>query len=277
MPSIEHHLTELYVLIDDFLTDHPKLAHWRQSPHKQPLFADAEVLTIALLQGCLGVASLKQTYRLVAHNYRSAFPSLCSYPQWMARLQALTALIRALLIATMQLPTGSAAFYLIDAKPLPVCHRLRHGRVRLLREDGAYWGKTSKGWFFGFKLHVLRHIEGRIVNLVLTPGNWDDRTPVLTLLDGVDGGITLGDLGYRGKQRVEEWAEEAEMFVLTRAEAPEKKCLLAQVRQAIETSFSQLWYRFLDRIFSRSWRGLWNTVQLKIIHYNLLQAGLLSA
>jgi hypothetical protein len=26
------------------------------------------VLTWALLQGCLGVASLKQTYRLVAHN-----------------------------------------------------------------------------------------------------------------------------------------------------------------------------------------------------------------
>jgi hypothetical protein len=264
-------------LIDDFLTDHPKLAHGRQSPHKQLLFADAEVLTIALLPGCLGVASRKQTDRLVAHNDRSAFPSLCSYPPWMARLQALTALIRALWTATMQLPTGSAAFYLIDAKPLPVCHRRRHGRVRRLREDGAYGGKTSKGWFFGFKLHVLRHIEGRIVNLVLTPGNGDDRAPVLTLLDGVDGGITLGDLGYRGKQRVEEWAEEAEMFVLTRAEAPEKKCLLAQVRQAIETSFSQLWYRFLDRIFSRSWRGLWNTVQLKIIHYNLLQAGLLSA
>lgn len=115
----------------------------------------------------------------------------------------------------MQLPTGSAAFYLIDAKPLPVCHRLRHGRVRLLREDGAYWGKTSKGWFFGFKLHLLRHIEGRIVNLVLTPGNWDDRAPVPTLLEGVDGGVTLGDLGYRGKQRAEEWAEEADMLVLT--------------------------------------------------------------
>jgi IS5 family transposase len=277
MSSIEHHLTELYVFIDDFLRDHPKLAHWRQSPHEQPAFADAEVLTIALPQGCLGVPSLKQTYRLVAHNCRSAFPSLCSYQQWMARLQALTTPICALLSATMQLPAGSAAFYLIDAKPLPVCHPLRHGRVRLLREDGAYWVKTSKGWFFGFKLHVLRHIDGRIVNLVLTPGNWDDRAPVLALLEGVDGGITLGDLGYRGKQRVEEWAEEAEMLVLTRADAPEQKFLLAQVRQAIETSFSQLWYNFLDRVFSRSWRGLWNTVQLKVIYYNLRHAGVLSA
>ena len=263
--------------MDDFLTAHPALAHWRQSPHHQPTFADAEVLTIALLQGCLGVASLKQTYRLVAYNYRSAFPHLCSYQQWMARLQALTTPIRALLSTTMQIPAGSAAFYLIDAKPLPVCHRVRHGRVRLLREDGAYWGKTSKGWFFGFKLHVLRHIEGRIVNLVLTPGKGDDRAPVWALRDGVDGGITLGDLGYRGKLRVEEWAEEADMLVLTRADAPEQKHLLAQVRQAIETSFSQLWYQFLDRVFSRSWRGLWNTVQLKVLYYNLRQAGLLSA
>ena len=276
MSSIEHHLTELYVFIDDFLTIHPALAHWRLSPHDQPAFADAEVLTMALLQGCLGVASLKQTYRLVAHNCRSAFPHLCSYQQWMARLQALTNTIRALLSATMQRPGGSAAFYLIDAKPLPVCHRLRHGRVRLLREDGAYWGKTSKGWFFGFKLHVLRPIEGRIVNVVLTPGNWDDRAPVLTLLEGVDGGVTLGDLGYRGRQRAEEWAEEAEMLVLTRADAPQQKFLLAQVRQAIETSFSQLWYKFVDRVFSRSWRGLWNTVQLKVLYYNLCHAGVLS-
>src|SRR3954467_1864343 len=119
----------------------------------------------------------------------------------------------------MHMPPGRAAFYLIDAKPLPVCHRVRHGRVRLLREDGAYWGKTSKGWFFGLKRHVLRHIDGRMVNLILTPGNWDDRTPVLALLDGVEGGVTLGDLGYRGKQRAEEWLEEAGMLVLTRADA----------------------------------------------------------
>src|SRR4051795_1435293 len=133
MSSIVDQLTELYVFVDDFLTTHPAVAQWRQSPHNTPEFADAEVLRLALLQGCLGVASLQQTYRLVAHNYRSAFPQLCSYPPWIARLQALAAPISALLMATTQIPAQSPAFYLIDAKPLPVCHRLRHGRVRLLR------------------------------------------------------------------------------------------------------------------------------------------------
>jgi hypothetical protein len=277
MFSIEDQLTKLYVFVDDFCQARPDLADWRHSSHQQPAFSDAEVLTIALLQSGLEVASLKQTYRLIAANHRTAFPCLCSYSQWIARVHALTTLLQALLRATTNLAPETASFYLIDAKPIPVCHPLRHRRVRLLREEGAYWGKTSKGWFFGFKLHVLRHLDGRIVNLVLTPGNWDDRVPVLTLLDGVAGGVTLGDLGDRGKQRAEEWAEEADMLVLTRADAPEHKFLLSQVRQAVETSFSQLWYKFVDRVFSRSWRGLWNTIQLKVLHYNLRQAGVLTA
>src|SRR3954449_9930966 len=115
MSSIIDQLTELYVFVDDFLTAHPVLAQWRQSPPAPPAFTDSEVLTLALLQGCLGVASLKQTYRLVAHNYRSAFPHLCSYPQWIGRLQALAAPISALLSSTTEIPPESPAFYLIDA------------------------------------------------------------------------------------------------------------------------------------------------------------------
>src|SRR3954453_22413332 len=124
MSSIIDQLTELYVFVDDFLTAHPALAQWRQSPHDTPDFADAAVLTLALLQGCLGVASLKQTYRLVAHNYRSAFPHLCSYPPWMARLQALAAPISALLSGTTEIPPESPAFYLIDC-PSRKCHLSR--------------------------------------------------------------------------------------------------------------------------------------------------------
>jgi Transposase DDE domain len=272
LSSIDESLTVLYVFVDDFLQARPDLAAWRHSPNQHPAFSDAEVLTIALMQSDLQVASLKQTYRLIAANSRAAFPRLCSYARWIARVHALTALLGALLRVTTNLTPEAPAFYLIDAKPLPLCHPVRHRRVRLLREDGARFGKTSKGWFFGFKLHVLRHIAGRIVNLVLSPGNWDDREPALGLALGVPGGITLGDLGYRGAHRAAELAEEADMFLLTRAEAPTHQLLLTQVREAVETTFSQLWYKFLDRIFARSWHGLWHTVPLKVIHYNLRQA-----
>jgi hypothetical protein len=50
MSSIDDQLTILYVLVDDFCRARPALAAGRHSPHQRPLFSDAAVLTIALLQ-----------------------------------------------------------------------------------------------------------------------------------------------------------------------------------------------------------------------------------
>jgi hypothetical protein len=145
LSSLVDQWTELYVFVDDFLVAHPNLLRWRPSPHHTPALADSAVLTLALLPGGLGVASRKPTYRLVAANYRFIFPRLCSDQPWMARRQALTGVSGALLQATTQQPGGSAAFYLMDAQPLPVCHPVRPRRVRLLRQEGAWFGKTSQG------------------------------------------------------------------------------------------------------------------------------------
>jgi len=86
----------------------------------------------------------------------------------------------------------------------------------------------------------------------------------------------LGDLGYRGPECATALAEDAGMLLITRDRAPEQKFLLSQVRQAIETTFSQLWRQFVDRVFSRSWHGLWNTIQLKVLFYDLVHAGVVS-
>lgn len=274
--SIEHQMTEIYCFVDDYLGTHPALSGWRRSPHSTPRFTDSEVITIGLLQGPLGVASLKKCYRMVAKNWRGAFPHLPSYAQWMNRLHRLTRQVGALLEATCGHDAAETRLYLMDSKPIPLCHALRHGRVRLLREDGARFGKSSKGWFFGFKLHAVRHIAGRVMNIILTPANWDDRDPALALSEGADGGITVGDLGYRGPDCAESLAE-AGMLLITRADAPDHKFLLSQVRQGVETMFSQWWHQFIDRVFSRSWNGLWNTIKLKVLHYNLVHAGVVSA
>jgi transposase len=275
--SIEHQMIELYCIVDDFFKTHPRLAHWRRSPHAQPHFSDAEGLTIALLQGVFEVATLKQTYRLVAQNWRTAFPQLPSYKQWLTRVHHLLPQVGRLLATTCAQAYQAARLYLIDSKPIPLCQPIRHGRVRLLRDEGAYFGKSSKGWFFGFKLHLLRHIDGRVLNIILTPGNCDDRIPVLALVQAVDGGVTLGDLGYRGPECAAALAEEAEMLLITRDRAPAHRFVLSQVRQQVETTFSLLWRKFVDRVFSRSWSGLWNTLQLKVLYYNLRHAGVLSA
>src|SRR5215510_5697277 len=276
MPSINDQLTEIYVFIDDYLIQHLEKAQWRDSNNNEPAFSDAEVLTIGLCQGALGVQSLKEAYNMIRDNHQAAFPHLPSYKQWLARLHALNQLISDLLIASTALLSGQSKLYLIDSKPIPVCHPLRHGRVRLMREDGAYFGKTKKGWFFGFKLHALRHVNGRVVNLILTPGNWADRDATVALLMAANAGVVIGDLGYSGRFFQDSIIEQTDVLVLTRQDAPDKKKLLSQVRQRIETTFSQLWYDFIDRVFSRSWRGLWITLRLKVLFYNLCQASVIS-
>jgi len=274
-------MAEIYCFVDDYLKAHPTRARWRRSPNASPAFTDAEVITIALLQGSFGCATLKRAYELVRDNWRSAFPRLCSYKQWVARLHALCALVGQLTQAARASDAPAPALYLLDSKPVPVCKPIRHGRARLLREDGAYFGKGSAGWFFGFKLHLLSHLDGHIHGGLLLPANWNDRdaAPALALLTG--GGVALGDLAYVSAPLGEALGEEADLLLITPKDAGRPKeprrVLVSSLRERVETLFSSLWSAFVDRVYSRSWHGLWNTVKLKLLYYNLRQAELLSA
>lgn len=118
MCSIEYQLIQIYCFVDDYLKVHPRQARWRRSPHSEPRFTDSEVITIALLQGAFQVASLKQTYGLVRANFLSAFPHLPSYAEWLRRLHQLTGL----LLEATSAGDANAAFYLVDSKPIPLCH-----------------------------------------------------------------------------------------------------------------------------------------------------------
>lgn len=274
MQSMIHHLTQIYVTLSDFFEHHPRLANWRRSNHSQPAFTDPEVLTIALMQSYFQTPTLKRTFDLVRLNDPQAFPHLPSYGQWLARLHQLSALLSQILVASTPDEATSGDYYLIDALPIPLCHTMRLGRVVLLRDDGARFGKSTKGWFFGFKLHLVSDREGRVLNAMLTPGNDDDRTAVLTLLKPLPARLLIGDLGYRGEPVKEQLAAETGAYLVTRDDVPAKRSLLSTIRQRIETTFSQLCSQFINRVYSRSWLGLWNTIQLKLLSYQLRRGGL---
>jgi len=276
--AIMETMTTLFVFVDDYLKEHPKLAGWRQSPNASPRFTDAEVITIALMQGCLGCATLKQAYSFVAGNCRREFPKLCCYAQWMARLNALGGIIGHLIQAALSVSgLPEHRLYITDGKPIPVCKPIRHGRVRLLREDGAYFGKGSTGWYFGFKLHLLIHESGAIINAILTPGNWSEKDVTLALCLAVDGGMLLADLGYRSKDGELDCdlIEEADMLIIRPNDAGDKtnprRALISSLRERVETTIGRLWDRFVDRVYSRSWNGLWCAIRLKMLHFNLCQ------
>lgn len=190
-----------YLFVCNFLTQQPTLANWRRSNNRHPAFTDAEVLTIALMQGCLECSTLKKAYQHIRHNHADAFPHLVSYARFLARLHQLQPLVGYLVQAALAQHRMPGRVYVVDTKPIPLCKSVRTARVRLLRAEGAYWGKSSTGWYFGFKLHLLQHWRGGILCVMLTPANISDLDAdvLVTLGTHLNGGLLLGDEGYQSR------------------------------------------------------------------------------
>lgn len=279
MLSIKEQLTILYVTVADFFDNHPNLANWRESNNKKPEFTDAEVIAIALMQNYFRTPTLKRAFLLVCANDPKAFPLCPSYKQWVTRLNRLCTQLGIMLCELAQSFAKAGVLYLLDSQPIPVCHPVRHWRVLLLRQAGAYFGKTSKGWFFGFKLHLLVTEDGLIISAILTPGNFDDRDAATALIEMVESGsVCLGDRGYRRPLLQDELFEEDGVLLMTRADAgKEHQALLCSVRERVETVFSQLWARFDNRVYSRSWEGLWTATLLKMLDYSFCHVGIIPA
>lgn len=103
------------------------------------------------------------------------------------------------------------------------------------------------GRFFGFKLPVVSDSLGRLVSLLLTPGNTDDRKFALKLLRGLKG-LCIADAGYVSQKLMQELHEQGLLF-LTDVRNSMKRLMtqpqheLLKLRRRIEGIFSSLKHR----------------------------------
>ncbi len=134
----------------------------------------------------------------IARYHRSEFPRLVSYSRFMELVP--DALLRVFLNQRRGPVTGLS---FIDATSLMACHPKRAHTHRVL-DEGAAWGKTSVGWFYGVKLHLVINDEGELRAFKLTSGTIDDRIPVPGLTRYLFGSKLIGDKGYISQRLFEE-------------------------------------------------------------------------
>lgn len=154
----------------------------------------SEIMTLLIYFHQSHYRDFKAFYLYMMNDHRKEFPHLVSYSRFV-ELQA-CALIP--LCAYLQSRFGQVTgLSFMDSTKIEVCHKKRIKRNKVFAEE-AEIGKSSMGWFFGFKLHLIVNELGELLSVKVTKGNVDDRSPVTEMAAKLFGKL-FGDKGYISK------------------------------------------------------------------------------
>lgn len=138
-----------------------------------------------------GYRTFKDYFVRFVSGLKQYFPKLMSYSRFVNLMK--TCLFPLFVFSQGCLGMCSGISF-VDSTILTVCHVRRIHSHRVFK-NMAKRGKTSTGWFYGFKLHLVINDVGEILAYMLTPGNVDDRVPVPWLSKDLLGKL-FGDKGY---------------------------------------------------------------------------------
>lgn len=194
-------VTEIFCLVDEFSKEYDLVVdkHLLGNPAKRPsIMSKSEVVTITILFQLSGFRTFKHFYiYYVQKHMKQEFPNTVSYNRFVELMQ------QNLMMMTLFLKTcclgESTGISFVDSTPVRVCKpkRIRNNKVF---KGTATTGKSTMGWFHGFKLHIVINDKGEILNFTITQANVDDRTPLKnkSFLDKIYGKL-YADKGYIGK------------------------------------------------------------------------------
>jgi hypothetical protein len=156
----------------------------------------SEVMTICIHYHQSGYRNFKAYYfEYVSKRLSSYFCNLVSYNRFLELMSFELKLLTDYLISKFGENTGIS---FIDSTPIQVCKPKRMSRNKVFNRI-AKTGKSTIGWFFGFKLHLIINEVGEILSINFTKGNVDDRAPVLKMVKNILGKL-FGDKGYISKK-----------------------------------------------------------------------------
>jgi len=163
----------------------------------------SEVMTIIIFFHTSNFRTFKHYYtEYIMIFFKNLFPDLVSYNRF-NELMGETLIPLCVFLNSRKGRVTGIAF--IDSTPIAVCHNRRISGHKVFKEY-AERGKTSVGWFYGFKLHIIVNENGELLSFKLTPGNTDDRKPVPDMTCSLFGKI-FGDRGYISQKLFEELFE----------------------------------------------------------------------
>lgn len=195
----ELQIIELFCRVDDFTKQFKDLCTQKSLSYQKKKIRNrscrtslSEVLAILLLFHRSNYRTFKHFYLFhVCVALRHLFPNIVGYSRFV-QLTSDVFFPMFCFVKQHQGEWGNLQF--VDSTVLTCCHVKRASSHRTFRST-ARWGKTTVGWFFGFKLHLIINHNAEIVAFRITSGNVDDRKPVPDMVADNTGKL-IGDRGY---------------------------------------------------------------------------------
>jgi transposase len=243
-------LLELFCDVDDFckvflpIWNRQLFRSGQKQRQRERSLAISEIMTILIAFHQSHYRDFKAYYiERVMKYWRPEFPGLVSYTRFVEYTpSALVPLMVYLRTCCLGKCSGIS---FVDSTSLDVCLNQRihcHKVFAGLAERG----KTSTGWFFGFKLHLVVNDQGELLEIFITPGNVDDRKPVPHLARKLFGKL-FGDKGYISKDLAQTLQRMFNVQLITKLRANMKNQLMSlsdrlllRRRAIIETIIDQL-------------------------------------
>ncbi len=198
--SAEDMLIEIYCDVDDFCKAFTEYWYTHLVTDGRGILPQcsmslSEVMTIVVYFHLSNQRTFKWYYKnLICEHLKDLFPRRLSYNRFVEVMQAA---IVPLLVYTMKCRVGKCSgISFVDSTKLCVCGNKRISRNKVF-ENIAKLGKSTMGWFYGFKLHLTINDKGEILSFCITPGNVDDRNEsVISHLTKELFGKLFADKGY---------------------------------------------------------------------------------
>jgi hypothetical protein len=205
-PLFSDKVAEIFVKVDDFCNHFENEFKKHALPpssgikkrNRKTALTDSEVLTILIVFHGGQFRNFKHFYiHYVSCHLKDCFPNVVSYNRFIELSHRCAVPFMLFLHHCCKGECTGISF--IDSTVLRVCHNKRIKRNKVFKGI-AKVGKSTMGWFFGFKLHLIINDKGEILSFYLSQGNTsDNNAKIITKMTKEIFGKVFGDKGYINK------------------------------------------------------------------------------
>lgn len=274
---------EIFCEVDDFLKEFDEFETKKLISKGETMYRNrkstmslSEKMTIYICFHLSSYTNFKRYYNeLVKPQWADMFPNLITYERFN---QTQDRLFIPLLLYLNNCKLGKCTgISFVDSTTLHVCHIKREKQHKVFM-GMATKSKSTMGWFFGFKLHLIINDKGEILSFSLSRANKDDRDEDImkNMVEQIFGKL-VGDRGYISEKLAQYlWNNGVELIYKRRKNMKEMNLsdtdkVLIRKRALIETVNDELKnICCLQHTRHRAVQGFLNNLVTALIAYQFL-------